>query len=61
MSHSSQIGKEPLSQWKLYEQGDFYHFVSDPEEKNPVPIDQLTAQQKQLKKKFQGVLSRMKR
>ncbi len=47
------------TQWKLYEQGEFYHVASDPEETIPVPINQLTTQQKQLKKKFQDVLSRM--
>ncbi len=46
--------------WKLYASGDFYHVGQDPGELNPIPDDQLSASQMQLKKQFEGVLARMK-
>ncbi|MDX1636916.1 MAG: sulfatase-like hydrolase/transferase [Balneolaceae bacterium] len=46
-------------EWKLYENGEFYHIADDPREQNPIPMDQLTPEQKEIRNKFQGILHRL--
>jgi arylsulfatase A-like enzyme len=46
--------------WKLYDDGRFYHISVDPEESFPVADDALTADVRRHKQDFQEVLGRMR-
>jgi arylsulfatase A len=45
--------------YKLYEKGGFYNIVKDVEEQSPIPSDQLTPQEVQIKNYFAQILSQM--
>lgn len=47
-------------EWKLYENGDFYHFTVDPKEEQPFDDAQLSAETMALKATFQQVLKEMR-
>ena len=46
-------------EWKLYEDGSFFHVSEDPDEAFPVADDALTDEQRQRKQRFQEVLDQM--
>ncbi|MCH8961765.1 MAG: hypothetical protein IH820_10720 [Bacteroidetes bacterium] len=45
--------------WKLYEDGAFYHVATDSEEQHPIADEALTDDARQVKERFQAVLNRM--
>lgn len=45
--------------WKLYSNGEFYNFITDPEEKNPIEGSSLCPAAFDVKKKLQRVLNEM--
>ncbi len=45
--------------WKLYEDGSFFHVSEDPEEQQALPDEALTEDVRQLKQRFRAVLDRM--
>jgi len=42
--------------WKLYHNGNFYDLQGDPLEDNPLKIDKLSEEAKQVKRKIQNIL-----
>ena len=46
-------------EWKLYDDGSFYHFSDDLEESNPIPDEALPENVLKIKQEFQTVLDRM--
>jgi arylsulfatase A-like enzyme len=49
------------TEWKLYEEGAFYHVASDPQELNSLKENELTSDQIRIKEHFQEVLNLMKK
>ena len=43
--------------YKLYVGNKFYNIKKDPEEKNTIPINKMTNQEKMIRKEFIGVLN----
>ncbi len=46
--------------WKLYDDGAFYHIADDPDEQRPVPDSELSAAAQGIKQRFEAVLERMR-